>query len=187
MEGYHAKPIDVDELVATVERVEPTNAPAAAPAPASAGSEPSAIFDERLALAHTGGDRELLRQLAAMFRTDAAAALRRIKRALDARDGEALRMSAHSLKGSLAAVGSPAGRAAAAELEACGRDGQFDTAARVFPLLGDRVKALLNEFATAGLIARAPRRQIKTAPARATRRTTRRPAASRHVTKRGRR
>jgi len=188
MDGYLAKPIDVDELVATVERVEPTDAPAAAPAPAAAGSEPSAIFDERLALAHTGGDRDLLCQLAAMFRTDAAAALRRIKRALDARDGEALRMSAHSLKGSLAAVGSPAGRAAAAELEACGRDKQFDTAARVFPLLGDRVKALQNEFAAAGLIARAPRRQIKArAPARGARRTSRRPAASKHVTKRGRR
>ena len=81
----------------------------------------SAIFDEQAALAHTGDDRRLLKRIISLFRSDQASALRRIERAIAQRDGEALRLAAHALKGSSATVGAAAGRDAAAELEQIGR------------------------------------------------------------------
>ena len=43
-----------------------------------------AIFDEKAALAHTGGDRRLLKEIIAMFRADYPALCRRIRRAIHA-------------------------------------------------------------------------------------------------------
>jgi two-component system, sensor histidine kinase and response regulator len=150
MDGYLPKPIDVDDLLATVEQLA-----GAAPAPTRAtasSDDPTVIFDERAALGHTGGDRTLLRQMIAMFCADRRSSLRRIKTALNARDGAALRLAAHSLKGALAAIGSPAGRQSAAELEFAGRDGQFEAADRIYPVLIDRLTRLDKAFAAARLV-----------------------------------
>ena len=87
-----------------------------------------------------------------MFRADRAASLRRIKAALDKRDGEALRLAAHSLKGALAAIGSPAGRQAAAELELAGRDQRFDVADRAHETLVERLARLDEALAGARLV-----------------------------------
>ena len=87
-----------------------------------------------------------------MFRADRPASLRRIKTALDTRDGEALRLAAHSLKGALAAIGSPAGRQTAAALEFAGRDGQFDVADRAYQMLVERLASLDESLANARLL-----------------------------------
>ena len=119
MDGYLSKPIDVDELIATLEEFGSGTRRSieALPAPTRAIE----IFDEQAALSYTGGDRRLLMRTIAMFRSDCSAVLRRIKRAVAQQDGEALRMAAHALKGSIATVGAPAGREAAAALERMGR------------------------------------------------------------------
>jgi len=152
MDGYLSKPIDVDDLLATVEQL--AGAAPATPRAAAASGDTTVIFDEQGALGHTGGDRVLLKQMIAMFCADRRASLRRIKTALDARDGEALRLAAHSLKGALAAIGSPAGRQSAAELEFAGRDGQFEAADRIYPVLVDRLNRLGEAFAAARLVTR---------------------------------
>ena len=73
------------------------------------------------ALAHTGGDRDLLKKVIAVFRSTSAASLRHIDTAIRRRDGEALRLAAHAIKGPIATVGSRIGREIAAELEQMGR------------------------------------------------------------------
>ena len=151
MDGYLSKPIDVNALILAVEGI--GDQPVAPAAPPS-GTE---IFDEQAALSHTGGDRDLLRDLISIFRTDARTSLRRIERAVDQRDGEALRAAAHALKGSIATVGSQPGRNLAAELEQMGRSERFDDAGPVCDRLRETLDLLSDAFADAGLAPR-PRR-----------------------------
>jgi PAS domain S-box-containing protein len=153
MDGYLSKPIDVADLVETVERFG-----RAAPDTRSRAKKPSAttpgdvVFDERTALAHTGGDRRLLRETTALFRSDYPSYVRRIDRALKRREGDALRMAAHALKGALATVGSERGRELAAALEQLARSGQFEEADAKYHRLRDHLKLLEHAFASAGLL-----------------------------------
>jgi CheY-like chemotaxis protein/HPt (histidine-containing phosphotransfer) domain-containing protein len=156
MDGYLSKPIDVDELIATVESA----GQAAAPADRAAAppDEASPVFDERAALAYAGGDRRLLREVVSLFRADAPSSLRRIEKALGRRDGDALRAAAHALKGAIATLGGKAGRDAAAELEQIGRSGRLDRADRAWVALREQIRRLDAALVEAGLAAPARRR-----------------------------
>jgi len=159
MDGYLSKPIDVDELIAVVERhaegeAVPSTAPPTEP-PAT-----RAVFDERAALAYTGGDRRLLAEVVKLFRADCAPSLRRIDRAIARRDAEALRMAAHRLKGAIATVGAPASRQVAADLEDTARTRNFDKAKRTYAKLRQELERLHKAFAKAGL-SRPPARKRK--------------------------
>jgi HPt (histidine-containing phosphotransfer) domain-containing protein len=112
------------------------------------------VFDERTALAHTGGDRRLLKQIVKLFRGDSPASLRRIDRALRDRDGEALRMAAHAIKGAIATVGSAAGRNAAAQLETQARSSNWLEAQRARDELRNVIRRLDEAFQSAGLLSR---------------------------------
>jgi len=156
MDGYLSKPIEVNHLIATVEQL------GSGPAPAGDGATPSshlAIFDERAALSYTGGDRRLLKQVITLFRSEHAASLRRIDRALKQRDSEALRMAAHAMKGAIATVGSPAGRESAAELESMARSSRWPEAERAVSDLRRVVRRLDDAFQSAGLVARSSGRK----------------------------
>jgi PAS domain S-box-containing protein len=154
MDGYLPKPIDVDDLISTVERF---GSGRAAQSQTETGENPpptDAIFDEDSALGYTGGDRALLQEIIDVFRKDYPLSLRRLDRAVARHDAEALRMTAHALKGSIATVGSPAGRQTAFELEQMGRSGQLSGAAEATARLRDQLKQLEQAFVTAGLVAR---------------------------------
>ena len=155
MDGYLTKPIDVDELIATVEGFggQPSESVVEQPTPDSA----AVIFDERTALACAAGDRRLLKRIIALFRSDRSTALRRIGRAVAEEDGEALRMAAHALKGSIATVGGARGREAAAELEQMGRENQFYQAEPAYRRLSKEIALLDDAFAAADLIVRPQR------------------------------
>ena len=157
MDGYLSKPIDVAELITTVESVGDGGAVGAA-APLDGPPSTAATFDERAALACVGGERSLLKDVVATFRTSCVDYQKRIEAALAGRDGEALRMSAHALKGAIATVGSPAGREAAARLEQLARDGDFDTARSAYAQLQTCIADLDRAFASARLVRRPPRR-----------------------------
>ena len=155
MDAYLSKPIDVDALIATVEQIGQAAPPGHEPPVQPMEKVPAdTIFDEASALSHTGGDRTLLREVIALFRADAPSYTRRIERALKQRDAEALRAAAHGLKGSIATVGSPAGRQAAAEVEQAGRAGRFADASRAYGVLLERMQLLDAAMAAAGLTAR---------------------------------
>jgi CheY-like chemotaxis protein len=159
MDGYLAKPIDVDELISTVERF---GAGEAAARPQVAGPEANeaseAVFDEAAALSYTGGDRRLLKEVVQLFRADYPSSLRKINRALQGRDSETLRMAAHRLKGSIATVGAPAARRAAAELEETGRSRDFDRAARAYAKLREEIGRLEISLVAASLSSQRSRR-----------------------------
>jgi PAS domain S-box-containing protein len=168
MDGYLSKPIDVDQLVATVEQLG-TGVPAIArPEPTPAAPPAGAIFDERAALAHTGGDRRLLQETIALFRADVPSYVRRIAGAARRRDGEALRMAAHGLKGALATVGSERGREIAHDLELMAVAGGLDGAEAKSTRLRDHLKLLDKAFAAAGLVrpASSAKQRIKGASVR---------------------
>jgi two-component system, sensor histidine kinase and response regulator len=155
MDGYLTKPIDVDELIATVEGFggQPSESVVEQPTHESA----AVIFDERTALACAAGDRRLLKRIIALFRSDRSTALRRISRAVAEEDGEALRMAAHALKGSIATVGGARGREAAAELEQMGRENQFYQAEPAYRRLSKEIALLDDAFVAADLIVRPQR------------------------------
>jgi CheY-like chemotaxis protein len=171
MDGYLAKPIDVTELIDTVERFgrhEPSDAP-----PEPSIGEPAQIFDEQAALAHTGGDRELLHEVIATFRTSCPTYQRRIERALEENDAETLRATAHALKGAIATVGSLAGRDRAAAVEQLAREGKLEGARTAYASLERCISQLDAAFANARLTS-GPRRRHLQRPRRQARRTGRR-------------
>jgi CheY-like chemotaxis protein len=172
MDGYVAKPIDVNALVLAVEGSgghSVASVASADPAPAAG------IFDEQVALSHTGGDRDLLGDVVSLFRADAGKLLRRIERAVQKRDGEALRAAAHALKGSIATVGSKPGRDLAAELEQMGRDQRFDDARAASDSLRATLHRLDDAFTAAGLTLRRRRPTTRSRSRRAS------PKRSSHV------
>ena len=169
MDGYLSKPIDVAELISAVEHSGDTRAAVRPESPAAASSP---IFDEKAALAVVGQDRSLLEEVVATFRASRVAYEERIESALGRNDREALRMSAHALKGALATVGSPAGREAAARLEQCAGDESLDHARSAYSSLKACFVRLDRAFVSARLT---PRRKVaRRKPRRAVRKRGRR-------------
>ncbi|HET9369470.1 MAG TPA: response regulator [Vicinamibacterales bacterium] len=169
MDDYLSKPIDVDRLIATVERLADANgagAPAQDAASLPEAVAPAVTFDADAALRHTGGDRDLLKQLIALYRADAPMSIRKIARAAKAGDAETVRIAAHTLKGSVATVGGAAGRAAAARLEAIARSGSLDGADVALARLRTELEKLEHEFHAADLVAPARRAGVRRAPGR---------------------
>jgi HPt (histidine-containing phosphotransfer) domain-containing protein len=167
MDGYLPKPIDVDDLIATVERFGDGRTTGAGSRPAGEPAAGDEIFDEQNALAYTGGDRALLKEIIDVFRQDYPSGIRRLEGALKRRDAEAVRMAAHALKGSIATVGSPAGRQTAFELEQMGRTKQLAGAGQVLTRLRQQLHGLEEAFATAGLAQRTPPQRARGRDARA--------------------
>jgi HPt (histidine-containing phosphotransfer) domain-containing protein len=128
--------------------------------PSKTGPSPAStevVFDQRLALSYTGGDRRLLKEVITLFRSDLPSYVRRIGSALKRRDGEALRMTAHGLKGALATVGSERGREIARELEQLGATGRFDGGDHKYVRLREHLKLLDEAFVASGLVGPASR------------------------------
>jgi len=164
MDSYLAKPIDVEELISTVETCAEGGSSPLPDTAAALAAGPLPVFDPGAALKHSGGDRRLLTEVVGFFRADYPRSLRQIGSAINANDAEQLRLSAHALKGALATVGSPAGRDAAFKLEQMGRAGKADGAPDVLRALRETIVSLEGAFVSAGLVSR-PRRRAK-APAR---------------------
>jgi PAS domain S-box-containing protein len=177
MDDYVSKPIDVSRMIAVVERL--GRGTVAAPAPASAppaGEAPALLFDEPAAMGFAGGDRRLLKQVIGLFRSDSAARLRAIDRAVRKGDAEGLRVAAHTLKGAAAAVGAASARQLAALLEQMGRSGQLDAAALTFGELRRVIDDLDGALGRAGLTSQRRRARRARPPRSAPRRAPRRQA-----------
>jgi PAS domain S-box-containing protein len=158
MDGYLSKPIEVNDLIATVERF---GDGAIGAAVEHAHRDGAVLFDETAALAYAGGDRRLLKQVIQLFRTDSPQSMRRIAHALRQRDSEGLRLAAHALKGAIATVGSPAGKKAAADIEVMARSSQFTEAERAFADLRILVRRLDKAFLAARLVSRSGPRGVR--------------------------
>ena len=98
------------------------------------------VIDGAALLAGVDGIRRLLRELVLLFLADCPRRLAGIKEAVRSGDAEALRIEAHTLKGSVGNFAAKQALAAAQRLEIMGRDGDLDKA-------GDECMELESELA----------------------------------------
>jgi HPt (histidine-containing phosphotransfer) domain-containing protein len=84
----------------------------------------------QVALDRIGGDEELLVDIAAVFLTEYPELLQEIENAVASADAELLQRSAHTLKGSLLAIGAEDAAQLALELETQGRQQRTGSASQ---------------------------------------------------------
>jgi CheY-like chemotaxis protein len=131
MDGYLSKPIDPALLYAALEHQangvedQPT-----AIAPASTHSTPVAAvpIDRDSLMERLGGDEQLLIDVIRVFLDDCPARLAAIKAAVDSRDAERIRTSAHALKGAAANLSAKGLFEAAGMLERLGVERRLEPA-----------------------------------------------------------
>jgi PAS domain S-box-containing protein len=129
MDGYVSKPLQVSELVRTLDALTPSTAPAEAE-PEPPAREDETVVDEPAidpdaALARVEGDRELLQEIIGLFLEEAPLRMGEIRAAISDRNANALERAAHSLKGSVSYFGAPRAYEAALRLESLGREGDW--------------------------------------------------------------
>jgi PAS domain S-box-containing protein len=126
MDGYVSKPIRDRELWEAINAVLPAQvAPWSDVQPACCHEEPDIadVLDRDSALARVGGNLELLRQLARVFREDCGRLVPEVREALQAGDAPRLRDAAHTLKGMVGFFAASAATTAARRLEELGEAG----------------------------------------------------------------
>ena len=157
MDDYISKPVRTEDLAAVIgrwlERASAAPRPAAA-APgetaAPASSESEAVDGETLE-AFRGQDGAFLAQLIARFLVEAPERLEGIRDAVGRADPGAVRLAAHSLKGSSSVMGALGMAKLCAELENRGRDGVHAEAASLLARLDaefGRVRQVLKKEAS---------------------------------------
>lgn len=97
------------------------------------------VFDEERALQLLDGDRELLEDVLDLFQTTSRRLLEEIEEARTAGDREALRKSAHSLKGAAANICATRVQEVARTLEECCSGASDDDLDALVSLLGEQV------------------------------------------------
>jgi signal transduction histidine kinase/CheY-like chemotaxis protein len=107
MDGYLAKPIDRNALLAVVEK----NAPFGVP------SSPTTGMDLAAMRARLGGDEELMREIMQLFLDDYPDRLASVASAVRDGDADAVRVAAHTMKGAAAQLSATSVAACASSLE----------------------------------------------------------------------
>jgi PAS domain S-box-containing protein len=113
MDDYVSKPLSPKALFQAID--------AATSGPPRPSQEPLAVIGDGL-VAHMGGDRALLRELAAIFLQDYPARLAAVRAAVGQRDPRALEAAVHALRGAAANFGADEAVAAAVRLETMARE-----------------------------------------------------------------
>lgn len=133
MDDYISKPVQEQDLLATVEcwkMLEQQQQEAQA-----AGSQAESALDWQTALDRVRGRDKLLRQMVVLFQEQSTQLLSDLERAIQAKDGEALKLAAHTLKGSANSIGAFAFAAIAQQLEHCAQEAAFERAASQYQAL----------------------------------------------------
>jgi HPt (histidine-containing phosphotransfer) domain-containing protein len=143
MDGYVAKPIRAKQLFQTIADV------LSDLGRSTGSSEPlaDAGWDCSLAMDAVGGDRELLREVAAAFLEEGPRLLGDIERALERGDAAALKIAAHTLKSSLRLLGAKRAYDQTLRLEQMGRDNDLSQAAEPLAVVREEVQRLTRQVA----------------------------------------
>jgi CheY-like chemotaxis protein len=140
MDQYISKPIQREELFATIERL--GLPPRTAPLSTTPRSKSPQVLDVLAALARVDGDMELLRELAGLFCQDSAKLLSKLREAIERQDARAVESAAHSLKGVVGNFGAVPTYEAALRLEALGREGNLSEARACLLVLEEELRRL---------------------------------------------
>jgi signal transduction histidine kinase/CheY-like chemotaxis protein len=160
MDGYLAKPIRASDLVRVLEEFQvvshgaPADGMAKEPDLAAAAQHlPKDVLDRSAILARVGNDRQLLKELVALFREELPGLLTRIREAVARRDAPALKAAAHTLKGAVSNFSTWPAFEAALRLETMGQTGDLTQAGAALAALEEAMARLvpaLAQFAAGG-------------------------------------
>jgi two-component system sensor histidine kinase/response regulator len=139
MDDYLSKPIRARELLAAIEKV-------IAGQPPSDGKHAESSIDWAAALDRLQGDRELLEELVGVIRQEAPRLLAEVRDAVDRGDAAALRLSAHTLKGSLGNFAAARAVEAARRLELMAKQGDLSDAQPALVALEHELSRFLPEL-----------------------------------------
>jgi CheY-like chemotaxis protein len=144
MDGYASKPIRIGELEQTIAQMASPSKLAQAAVPEETRSE--GVIDRAALLAGVDGNRTLLRELVRLFLVDCPQRVTEIDEAVRRGDAEALRIAAHTLKGSIGNFAAKSALEAAQRLEIMGRDRDLDSAAAGRMTLESELALLIEEL-----------------------------------------
>jgi PAS domain S-box-containing protein len=150
MNGYIAKPVDIDELLRILDQVAQGECPVREPESVqNRDQEQSAPdLDRKWIRTHYADKPDMLRELSGVFGREMSKRLDEIRRALEAGDLHLVVRAAHTLKGASGVVGASRVRQCALCLEGAGREGAQEKAWKLFQELedaADRAMEILEE------------------------------------------
>ncbi len=129
MDGYLSKPVrfsDIEQTLAGVARLRPV---------ASQSISRPVSWSKTEALDRLGGDEDLFRELCQIFSEESPKLLEKLRRALADGDPEAVKRTAHSLKGEVSYLGAGRASQAARQLEEMGQAGDLSKAGPILAAL----------------------------------------------------
>jgi len=161
MDDYLSKPARPTEIRATLNKLLAGQAAMATQPEAEIYNEPSGaspteqpesdesipIFVRGELLERLGGREEMLGRFIEMFTRNVAGYMESLKSAIDAADGEQMRIQAHTIKGAAANIAAWRVRETAAAMEVHSRDGRIAEAAELFRQLKKEVDEFNREVA----------------------------------------
>jgi PAS domain S-box-containing protein len=144
MDAYLSKPIRAHQLRNVIEEV--VGASAAAGEAAASAPEPGGDFDWRAALESVGGDKALLREVAASVVQELPRLLQQLERTIAQADAQSLRRAAHTIQGDLRIFGSTPVTTIAQRLEDLGKSGRCDGAGALLAQLQEASRAVVERL-----------------------------------------
>jgi len=141
MDAYLSKPIRTRELFEVIENLAGATAETVEEvSPASSPKEE--VLDKNSILAVFEGDVDLMRQVVGLFLVECPGQMSAIRAAVEHSDAGAIKLAAHSLKGSLSNFAAPGAFRAAQRLEGIGHEGNLSQAEEAFRLLEEQISLL---------------------------------------------
>ncbi len=148
MDGYVAKPIETDKLLAEIERVTSTRSAAVSQEPREEAEELEGPIDVSALMERVFNDREFLAELIGLFDEDGPALLNQLREAVSQRNGLESTKTAHTLKGTVGNFCAAKAQQLAYEVELLCKEQDFDRAAESLAALESEmelVKAALDK------------------------------------------
>jgi CheY-like chemotaxis protein len=147
MDGYVSKPISAPALFQEMDEILGFWSPRQDTVP---NTPTNAILDTAACLERTGGNRQLLAEIAALFAAECPKRMEAIRDAIGQHNAPDLERAAHVLVGSVSTFCAPVATAAARKLESMGRDDQLQDAHAAYQSLETALQELNPELARLG-------------------------------------